>query len=93
MTRKELAEQINKERLNNIHRIIKRFEFKVNRCIVDGLLSDNNELLADINIVRSSWRVGKKSPEVEDAEKLWGQYVAIKNKFELNCRCDKIQAK
>ena len=90
MTKPELIKQVNEEKINNIHRTIERFDFKVNRCIVDGLLSDNNELLADINIVRSSWRAGKKPPEVEEAEKLWSQYVVIKNKFELNCRCDKI---
>lgn len=90
MTKQQLIKQVNEEKINNIRRTIERFDFKVNRCIIDGLLSDNNELLADINIVRSSWRVGGKPPEVEEAEKLWGQYVAIKNKFELNCRCDKI---
>jgi hypothetical protein len=90
MTKQELRKQVNEEKINNIRRTIERFDFKVNRCIIDGLLSDNNELIADINIVRSSWRVGNKPPEVEEAEKLWGQYVAIKNKFELNCLCDKI---
>jgi len=79
----------NEEKINDIRSIMERFDFKVNRCIVDGLLSDNNELLAKINIIRSSWRIGKKPPEVEEAEKLFGQYVGTKNKFELNCRCDK----
>lgn len=77
------------DKIANIRRTIERFDFKVNRCIVDGLLSDNNEILADIKIVRDSWRTGKKPPEVEEAEKLMGQYVAIKNKFETNCHCDK----
>lgn len=36
-----LRKQINEEKINNIRRTIKRFDFKVNRCIVDGLLSDN----------------------------------------------------
>lgn len=84
-----MATMTNDEKLNDIRNIMKRLDFKVDRCIVDGLLNDNNELLAKIDIIRSSWRMGQKPPEVIEVEKLWGQYVDIKDKFELNCRCDK----
>ncbi len=85
-----MSAMTNEGKLNDIRNIMKRLDFKVDRCIVDGLLNDNNELLAKIDIIRSSWRMGQKPPEVIETDKLWGQYVDIKDKFELNCRCDKM---
>jgi len=78
------------DKIRKVEIALAKFEYKVDKCILDGLINDSNDIVSTVSLVKSD-KTGTVNQELKEIEKeLWPRYIRAKDKFEKNCACAKI---